>query len=671
MPPSGTGPLSMSKPILAGFVDADGVPLTDVEDPDQIISFLCQKFSGLIEKVRIAEAQQAEVQEKANELETRIREASDRRQVTSMRLQSALKCELVQAEKVQQRLHATHSSVDFLTTELRRAKEVVNNLTEQCQEIGSRCRDEQRCAEDVVGLIAAEDEAWAACDRERDSLRTEIQALTSKLAMQEETLISGRERDRHRRSDLRSLDERLQEAGRLHQVAERRSQALQEELENTHAQVLSYRERLERTSSSWKDRDEELRQHEGRLQDLLADGASLEQQATSAHEALGHLKQLKAKLEEAVHENIEAQNTVKATQLTARNCRDVTKVLDARQQENVQKLANVSESVAATGADLVRWQQRTQALVDSISQLRRQQAELEELSRNSGHVGVALKADLQRVFLEVESLRRDRDEVATSAAEVQRRLIAAEPALETTRLRARELEETAEDMEGELNRARQNKESLMREVSQCREKMRGLRKRHVALSEKAQTLEKRLLKSSGNFGGPRHDVLAGTASFAAAAAAAAAANTTATVASLPLTSATSGRPRSVGNRSKSSTQLLNAAAHPRSRPSSIETGPGSPGEAESLGLLRHWIELEEARIGVARAPPQPSPLPCSLFRHDFPATQPHHSSHDAGKAVDISRPSSPPEGLNEEVADHSQVRPDQTWSSRSGLDIAA
>lgn len=34
--------------------------------------------------------------------------------------------------------------------------------------------------------------------------------------------------------------------------------------------------------------------------------------------------------------------------------------------------------------------------------------------------------------------------------------------------------------------------------------------------------------------------------------------------------------------------------------------------SQSLGYVRHWIELEEARLNVARTPPMPTPVPSPL-----------------------------------------------------------
>jgi hypothetical protein len=160
-----------------------------------------------------------------------------------------------------------------------------------------------------------------------------------------------------------------------------------------------------------------------------------------------------------------------------------------------------------------------------------------------------------------------------------------EPALEASRRRVRELEESLDDASAEASRARQSKETLMKEVSQHRDKMRGLRRRHERLGERAQEFGKRTVRHSGS--------LHGTAGFAAAAA------------SVASPTAHSGR---------ASMRTPNLTVRTLDNSPSGSHLQGLPDDArsnasQSLGYVRHWIELEEARLNVARTPPIPSPAP--------------------------------------------------------------
>ncbi|CAE8610786.1 unnamed protein product [Polarella glacialis] len=491
-------------------MDLEPLGVGDAEDPDQVISFLCQKFSGLIDRVRQAETKQVEAQRKVATLAPCLQEAVKRRQSSSSTLQAALRTHRAEAANAQQRLFAARSAADFASSELRQAREVAGGLNERCEELTRRCREEQRSAQDVEGLVTREDEAWAASEREREGLRRDMQAASSKLVAQEEELVIGHERDRHRRADLRALEERLQEAGRCRQVAERRARTGQEEVAGALKQVALFQDKLETIRNRVQQRQEDLQQEACQLEDLYAENLQDEQEAASARDSLDKLGQLKVKLEGALRAHVEAHNEQKAATLVTRGQKEANSALDIRQQEISERIGSVNEELATAGADQGRWQLRLQALGDSLRQLRASRDSLEESSRGAGNVGLSLQGELQHTFADTEKLRAERDEALAAGEELQRRLRAAEPALETTRRRARELEESLEDISAELHRARSRKESLLREVGHCREKMRGLRNRHSALSEKAHTLEKRFVRSSGSFGG--------TAGFAAAAA---------------------------------------------------------------------------------------------------------------------------------------------------------
>eukprot|EP00930_Biecheleria_cincta_P094280 TRINITY_DN8523_c0_g1_i1.p1 TRINITY_DN8523_c0_g1~~TRINITY_DN8523_c0_g1_i1.p1 ORF type:complete len:737 (-),score=189.53 TRINITY_DN8523_c0_g1_i1:48-2258(-) len=643
--------------------------MQSLQDPDQVITFLCRKFSGLIDRVRVAENRQAEVQQRAAALGAQFREATEQRQAAISQMQSALRAHLAEGENAQQRLSAARAAADFAGAELRRAREATLSMNEQCEELNSRCQEEQRSAQDAAGRVAQEDEALAACARERDKLKEMVEAALQELAVQEEEMATGLERDRHRRGDIRALEQRLYDAGRHRQVAEKRAQSGEEEVANTTKQVSIYRERLEASKATLQQSQEELRQEVAQNEDLTAENMRTEHEAHAAKEGLEKLRQMKTRLEASLRENIDVHSQLKASKLSCRSTKDANAALDARQKEIVGRLSATAECIARTTAEVDRWQQRLQGLNDSVRQLKSTQQDLEEVSSRTGSAGVSLQEELQRVFSMTEKLRGEREEAANDLGELQRKLRVAEPALETARRRTRDLEENLEDMAGEVTRAKQRKESLLREVSQCREKMRGLRKRHSSLSEKSQALEKRLVRSSGSFGG--------TAGFAAAAANLLAAssptgfsrNSGATRSAPQLPPPTVVRQPPVklaqvdirsneaasclhcGNIYMADSNFCRHCGHSR-RDAEGQVSPAASlaksAEAESLGYLKQWVELEEVRLGVARTPPQPSPAP-------WPSTLDHP----------------PTAGEVEDVQQSEAVEPDSPSAQRSAAALAA
>jgi len=341
-----------------------------LQDPEQVITFLCRKFSGLIDRVRSAEAQQAEAQKKATALGQQLHGATERRQNMSLQMQSALRTHMAEAESARQRLQASHKARDFAASELKRYKEGATSLSEQVDELSTRYREEHRNVEETCARLAMEDEAFTLYESERQRWKDDTEAMSQCLAAQEEELASGYERDRHRRADLRTLESRLQDAGRQHQVAEKRVQTFQDELSNALKQVNSCRERLVDTKFKQQKGQEELRLEVLQLEDISAENARSEQEAVLSRAGLERMKEVKVKLEAALRENVDAHGRLKASSLSLRSIREANNALDSRQREVVASLAGVAEGVNSTTADLGRWQQRLQGLGESLRNLR-------------------------------------------------------------------------------------------------------------------------------------------------------------------------------------------------------------------------------------------------------------------------------------------------------------
>ncbi|CAE7570040.1 unnamed protein product [Symbiodinium microadriaticum] len=448
-----------------------------------------------MDRVRVAEARHTEVRTRSVGLQQEVRERASARQATSSQMQNALRTQLAEAEAAQQRLKEARAGTDFVATEVTRAKEAALATNMDCERLSSQCREEQKTLQETTDQIQEEEAWYTRCERERQRLRAEVEAVMQRISSQEEDLAAGYERDRARRGGLRELETKLADAGRQRQVVEKRVQTMEEELVSTQKQVSLYQERLESLQQKLLSAEEELQQEKLGLEARSRERLLLEQQEAVGKEGLEKLRSLKVQLEEALKENVEAHSQLKAATLAQQASEELYAALDARHKEALTRLSSAAEGTAAATADLERWQQRLQGLGDSVRQQRCVLQELEESSKGANTVSLSLQEELQRVFVITEKLRQEREEVTTVTADIQSKLRAAESSLDAARRRTRELEAHVEDAQSETLRARQQKESLLLEVQQSREKMRGLRKRHTMLVEKVQHAEKRLLRA--------------------------------------------------------------------------------------------------------------------------------------------------------------------------------
>mmetsp|Transcript_127406 Transcript_127406/g.220913 ORF Transcript_127406/g.220913 Transcript_127406/m.220913 type:complete len:662 (+) Transcript_127406:148-2133(+) len=601
-------------------------------DAEQVVSFLCRKFSMLIDRTQKAEERHSELQQLAADLEGRRAEAAERRSAARAPLQSAVDARRSEAERLQHKLREVRMAASLVLGELDSAREGAKALKDRCEALNERYEAEQRDAKNAASAVARSDEEWEACERERTQLRDEASTVGSSLATMEEELALGKEQERHRKASIRALEDKLNEAGRARLAAEQKAEAQHDELCSATRQVTVFRARLEAARHTLLLREEELRAEDDRLAELRTENRRHEQEVAGAQLLMQQLQEAQAAFEKALRVNVEKHDQLRAVQELRRIQSEAVLTMSGKQQELQRKLADTADRHAAAEADCGRCRQRLQILSSSIKQGGLQRDHLQQDTRGAGSAGESLRAELQCIFADTEQLRRERDEAVSTSDELSRRVKGVEPALEAARKRVQELEDLLEETQEQASRARGRKEGLVREVSQGRDKMRGLRRRHERLSERAQSFERRFVRNSGS--------LSGTAGFAAAAAA---------VSPSPHPSR-----RHAGSSSK-----VSEAAHTGSRP--LEPMPTLPGadmgqvmgsfssrgsggglesssDANGLGYVRHWIELEEARLSM-RTPPQPTPVPASAQGAQM-ATTPKRGMVTAPAAMGSS--SSPP-----------------------------
>lgn len=623
MPPGGDGSLTDGMPVELQALARGMIGGNDAGDAEQIVAFLCRKFSTLIDRVQASEGRHALVQQRHAGLEQRRAEASCQRRAATEKLQATLKAQRSEARHAKGQLQDMHSKCGFVRTELQRAQETSKSLVDQCESLSVRCRSEHQSAMDAAGAAAQSNEQWEVCERERLQLRGEHATLRSHLAACEEELAAGREKERHRKAGLRGLEEKAATIGRARQAAERRVGTQHDEVCSALRQVSLFRERLHVARHTLLRREEELRTEDEQLASLRADSQQRGQEVATASQVLQQLQDSQVALEVGLRENVALREQHRGVSELRQRSRE----LDARcmeQQTDLQgRLEATTERVEDVEADCSRWRLCLENLRRGHEQAKAKRDQLDKESRGTGDLGASLQEDLQRIFSATEQLRAEHDEAAAGCDEVQRRVRSVEPALEASRRRVRELEESVDDATSELGRAKQSKETLMREITQYRDKMRGLRRRHERLEERSQSCEKRVVRTSGC-----HGSLAGTAGFAAAAASVA--SPTAPQMAHSISGATIRTPHmnaQTPDQCASAANLHIAADDTRSNAS------------QSLGYVRHWIELEEARLNVARTPPMPSPVPSPLPNGCFGALpggllprQPLHAGPGGGGA---------------------------------------
>mmetsp|Transcript_116711 Transcript_116711/g.330149 ORF Transcript_116711/g.330149 Transcript_116711/m.330149 type:complete len:702 (+) Transcript_116711:174-2279(+) len=591
------------------------------EESAEVVSYLCKKFSGLMDRVQAAEARQNTAQWRSAALASHLRQAEERSLAARTGLESNANLQRSEVEEVRKRLSEAQADATKATEKLRCAREEAASLEKQCESLSAQCLLEQQCVRDALDQAAQSDDAWAASERDRALLREEASDLTARLAELQEELAAGHERESHRRADLRVMEDRLNDARQQRKAAVQKSETRHEEICGAVRKATLFRERLDAAQHALRRREQELEVEDGQLAELLAENQQKEQEVVMVERSLVRLHDTQVALELALREHLETHERFKAVSKAWSDCQEAAEELERRRTASQSELASRRERLASLETELGGTFQRLQVLRDSVRQSKTRRERLEQEKRGVDCAEVSLKTELKRIFEDTERLRSERDEAAEQGEQVVRRLRAAEPALETARRRVRDLEQALEDVDRDAVRAKQRKETLMREVGQCREKLRVMRRKHDKVAEKSHQLETRLLRSSGSFGG--------TAGFAAAAASAGGGRGRDTCQTRRHSRVRGDAEAEAITWTPRAGALQNGAAVQRAAPDSRAASPcggfaavrkapasscrESPAAENSsgrdLGYLKHWVELEEARLGVARPPPTPSPAP--------------------------------------------------------------
>jgi chromosome segregation ATPase len=266
-------------------------------DAEQIVAFLCRKFSSLIDRVQAAESSHSFAQQRVATLEQQFLEAADQRRTRCAHLTSALKVHQVEARQMQIQLQDAQSKFSFVRGEMFRTQDAAKSFMEQCESLSLRCRSDNLNAVDVAGAAAQSDEAWEACERDRVQLRNEHSTLSSRMVACEEELAVGRENERHRRASLRATDDKVATVSRARQAAERRAAGQHDEVCSTVRQVTLFRERLDVARHTLLRREEEFRSDEEKLSTLRTESQRRGHEAAAAAQVYQQLQDSQLALE--------------------------------------------------------------------------------------------------------------------------------------------------------------------------------------------------------------------------------------------------------------------------------------------------------------------------------------------------------------------------------------
>lgn len=575
---------------------------TQTQDAKEIVSFMCSKFSGLINRVQAAENKCATAQQQNLLLE------SDLHNLTNL-CSAGNKCQLAKEETAQARVYHkkmvdAQSKVAYLSGELRRSHELCISLEHQSKVLSAQCAAEDQKTLDATDAATRNEEARASHENERMRLRAEVDKLREQLTLYEEELYSNHEIERHRKAKIRTFEDLLANTARERMFAERHLETLREERCGASRKLTSHRERLDAAQHSLLMKQDELGSEERELSLLRSERQRKEREVAAVGNTISQLERSTTAFEEALRKNVGVRKQLENVAELNESFRMENESALFKHEEVTCTSIIVIEQLAEAAESSNRWHRRLMACKDATAKGERAQQLLDNDVRTAENATVELRSECRNAFADTERLCAERDKSRESCEEVQRRLNSVESNLEATRRRARELENMLGDVDADVSRMRNHNEVLLRGVGQCRDKMCSLRRRHLRLTEKAKDMKQQTLRGSR------------AASFLVA------------TQTLKEKRKKALPPHHVS----SPLHYLDSPRTPRAAscnlpPSRFLPLSTTPSSNENLGHLMQWIQLEEARLSMGCEPSEPSPASNVTKQLNLEVlTQPPHSA---------------------------------------------
>eukprot|EP00931_Biecheleriopsis_adriatica_P087338 TRINITY_DN61827_c0_g1_i1.p1 TRINITY_DN61827_c0_g1~~TRINITY_DN61827_c0_g1_i1.p1 ORF type:complete len:767 (-),score=177.52 TRINITY_DN61827_c0_g1_i1:166-2394(-) len=465
-----------------------------VPGADASVDFLCQKFSGLVERLQKAEVSEQDLGERCRELEVKLRHEevegeADRRQIEAAAAAAKEEARKLEAElsevqgsetEWQQQLGSLRAEAEALGQRRKALDELRVGERARLAETHGRLRQSQllrpKGGEDIrrlQGQLQSLNARCAATASELDGINERASKDEARLVKFRSELLAEEEaRDQATAEATQHREELEQALGGLALLQEQLAEQ-QACIQLCEGDVLRYTERRQVVQSETLRRRTWLREAHQDLGAARDTEIGLERVQKDTLQTRTRLR-----LEEEESKQVDAATASKKVELRA-----VDEQL-AKQTDRLQQVEQERDKVRSQAASAEEEEARLSAKVE---QLRHQEAAGGGMRRN-------LESELQMLESEAEKLRRELSSLHAEKQEMHQRWQILTPALQEARRRVKELENNLEAAQEESTHEKGLGERLERETDVGQDKLRALRDENVRLAEQCSELEAQLLQ---------------------------------------------------------------------------------------------------------------------------------------------------------------------------------
>lgn len=456
---------------------------------DANVTFLCQKFSLLMERMQRAEDGEAEAEGACVRLSEELRvlreEEEAERRGTKMISEAAI-----------EETRALEASISEAAQGEAAAAERSEVMRRQAEALACRREElDQRCATEHAQMVESstsrlrQSRLRAEAETERQRLQAQTDTLTTRCKTKSAELLRARTQASRDEARIAQLKTEAQGEEEAREHASERVSAHRGDLEDALASLALLKERLTEVQVGIQQCDDQLRRQSGWKRDLSAELQRRDAWMASAAQEQGSLLDAELGLERVLADTAEIRAQTNLEEMEAR------------------KVQAANESQEALLADLQRRLKEEQTQFQEVEQRQaqvRQQAahaaeervqmelSLDRLTHDEvtdSGVRRSLGKELQELASEAEALRLEVASRLAERSEVQRRLQLVTPALTEARRKVRELEEKLEAARTTFTREQQLGERLEHETLVCQDRIEALRNENVRLSGQCIELE--------------------------------------------------------------------------------------------------------------------------------------------------------------------------------------
>lgn len=467
---------------------------TNESETEEVVAFLCQRFSGLINRVQKAEASINDDKRKCAGFETALRDVEERRLAEGGSEKGELSVLQDEVQKLRTRLAEARQRAKEQTTEIQQAREENGKLEKRCAELSSSLECESQRAQEVTQVVNQEDTAYNTYKQQHARLHDRIYTMSVEYDALTADLSHMRERGVQQRARIKELEMKSAEEVRLRDIAERKAQTQHEELCSALRKLAFMKERLSAVQTQLVHKERDLSDLEKNLGALRTENQQRQAEVTVAAKKLNCLCTLEAQHERSIRENAEARSELETETARRKQAKDKAAILDGKHQEAIGKLQRTVKALLEAEGDV----SQLQAQLTSANEENRQKVakieELEKERKNKASIHRNLRDESQVTFSEHEVARQERDEIVAETEDLRRRVKQMTPLLESGRRRWEELEEREQGLQKDVKTEKKARELLQRNVATLQKQLRTGRRQNLRLMEQVQDREEHLLR---------------------------------------------------------------------------------------------------------------------------------------------------------------------------------